>query len=94
MNKNVLAVFAAVCGLMVVSCDTPSDKRPETKVSVDKVAPGQRNTPNVSDRGAGQSNTHRDDVMMNHDEGANSIQPGESVHEDAKTNEAENAVKH
>lgn len=91
MNKNVLAVFAAVCGLAMVSCDTPSDQRPGTKVSVDYVAPGQRNSPNLSDIGVGQRNTHGEDVIMNHDPGANTIEAGDSIPEEATTN-PENAV--
>lgn len=92
MNKNVLALCAAVCGLMMFSCDTPSDLRPGTKVSVDYVAPGQRNTPNLSDIGAGQSNTQREDVMINHDPGANTIEAGDSVSSEAKTNTTEGAI--
>lgn len=105
MNKNVIAVFAAVCGLFMVSCDTPKDLRPGEKVSNDYVEPGMRSTSNVSDGGLegtettahGSDATHgeatHEEVMPNHDQGANTIQPGDSVSEAAETNTAAGAVK-
>ncbi|HEY4652635.1 MAG TPA: hypothetical protein VIG72_14540 [Pontibacter sp.] len=101
MNKNVIAVFAAACGLMMVSCDTPSDLRPGEKVSVDYVEPGTRSTFNVSDAGNKevtadgkvQGETTHGEVMPNHDQGANEIQPGDSVKESAETNTPAGAVR-
>jgi hypothetical protein len=99
MNKNVLAVFAAVCGLVMISCDTPKDLRPGAKVSNDTVAPGMRSTYNVSDAG-GEAAAHgaaghgaQQQIMPNHDQGANTIQPGDSIREGAKTNTEAGAVK-
>lgn len=98
MNKNVTAVFAVVCGLFMASCDTPSDLRPDDKVSVDQVPPGQRSTFNVSDAGGAEvspagvqhSEMHeRDEDVLNHDPGASSIQKGDSLREGAEYNEAE-----
>lgn len=100
MNKNVLAVFAAVCGLFMISCDTPKDLRPEAKVSNDKVPPGMRHTYNVSDAGGdehahtgGDHDTHQQ-VMPNHDQGTNTLQPGDSTREATGTvNSESGAVK-
>jgi hypothetical protein len=91
MNKNVLAVFTAVCGLFMISCDTPSDLRPGTKVSVDTVPPGMRNTYNVSDAEGEQAAGHKE-VVPGHDPGVNTIQKGDSIPAAAKTG-AEGADK-
>ncbi|MBX0334360.1 hypothetical protein K3G39_14045 [Pontibacter sp. HSC-14F20] len=93
MNKNVLAVFAAVCGLFMISCDTPKDDRPSAKASVDYVQPGARSTNNVSDMGGevhtAQSPSHgTDKIMPAHDTGGNTIQPGDSVRGSEVTTEA------
>ena len=105
MNKNVIAVFAAVCGLFMVSCDTPKDQRPSEKVSTDYVEPGMRSTSNVSDGGLdntettahGSDATHgeatHEKVMPNHDQGDNTIQPADSVREQGETNTAAGAVQ-
>lgn len=86
----------------MVSCETPKDLRPEYKVSNDKVAPGTRNTANVSDAGGEEATAHGEvqpghaqeqEVMPNHDQGANTIQPGDSIKEEAETNTAAGAVK-
>ncbi|TXK51298.1 hypothetical protein FVR03_03560 [Pontibacter qinzhouensis] len=95
MNKNVVAVFAAVCGIvMITGCDTPKDQRPETKVSVDTVPPGTRNTHNVG--GVNEVHGHgtqHQEVMPNHDEGANTIQPGDSIDETGTTNTEAGAIR-
>ena len=98
MNKNVLAVFAAVCGLIMISCDTPKDLRPEAKVSNDTVPAGMRNTYNVSDAGGEeQAHTGHDapqQVMPNHDQGTQTLQHGDSTREAAGTiNSDSGAVK-
>lgn len=99
MNKNVIAVCAAVCGLFMVSCDTPKDNRPSAKASVDYVQPGTRHTYNVSDAGKGeqamnqQSPATEQHVMPNHDQGANTIQPGDSLREGAETNTGAGAIR-
>lgn len=97
MNKNVLAVFSAVCGLAMVSCDTPKDNRPSSKASVDYVQPGTRNTYNVSDMGGEEHTAHgtlhgTENIMPDRDTGGNTIQPGDSVRETEVTTEA-GAVK-
>ncbi|WP_162428157.1 hypothetical protein [Pontibacter pudoricolor] len=97
MNKNVIAVCAAICGLFMASCDTPKDLRPGEKVSTDYVEPGTRKTFNVSDAGLDGEAAHgkatHEEVMPNHDAGANSIQPGDSINEAAETNTAAGAVQ-
>ncbi|SFG69838.1 hypothetical protein [Pontibacter chinhatensis] len=98
MNKNVTAVFAAVCGLFMASCGTPSDLRPGEKVSTDIVEPGTRKTFNVSDAGTIEGDAvvdqaKKDEVMPNHDQGANTLQAGDSVREEAETNTEAGAVK-
>ena len=101
MNKNVIAVFAAACGLFMASCDTPKDLRPGEKVSNDMVEPGTRSTFNVSDAGnpevaeggAVQGDVTHEEVMPNHDAGANTIQPGDSINEAAETNTPAGAVQ-
>jgi hypothetical protein len=101
MNKNVIAVFAAACGLFMASCDTPKDQRPGEKVSTDYVEPGTRSTSNVSDAGldggaeseAAHGEATHEEVMPNHDAGANTIQPGDSIKEAAETNTAAGAVQ-
>lgn len=100
MNKNVIAVCAAVCGLFMASCDTPKDLRPGEKVSTDMVEPGTRSTFNVSDAGNAEATAHgtvqghtdHEEVMPNHDAGANTIQPADSVSEAAETNTEAGAV--
>ena len=102
MNKNVIAVFAAVCGLFMASCDTPKDLRPGAKVSTDTVAPGTRNTFNVSDAGNAEVTAHgtvqgdvkHQEVMPNHDMGGNTLQKGEGVEETDETNTQAGATKH
>lgn len=100
MNKNVIAVFAAVCGLFMASCGTPSDLRPGEKVSTEYVEPGTRNTFNVSDAGspevapgAVQGHTEKEVVMPDRDLGGNTIQPGDSVMEVTETNTEAGATK-
>ncbi len=101
MNKNVIAVLAAVGGLFMASCDTPKDQRPSSKASVDYVEPGTRSTFNVSDAGSAevtedgvvQDRVVNEEVMPNHDAGANTIQPGDSIDEAAETNSPAGAVK-
>ena len=96
MNKNVFALLAAGCGLFMISCDTPSDLRPETKVSVDYVQPGTRSTNNVSDIGKDEhpvQGTVHEEVMPVGDQGANTIQPGDSIKETKETNTEAGATK-
>ncbi|MDX5423345.1 MAG: hypothetical protein LPK07_06590 [Hymenobacteraceae bacterium] len=101
MNKNVIAVFAAACGLFMASCDTPSDLRPSEKVSTDYVEPGTRNTYNVTDAGSPEvapeavqkSKVEHEEVMPDRDLGGNTIQPGDSVIEETTTNTEAGAVR-
>lgn len=102
MNKNVIAVCAAMCGLFMVSCDTPKDLRPGAKVSADTVAPGTRKTFNVSDAGTAEitaqgtvqpGHTEDQEIMPNHDAGVNTIQPKDSIDEEAETNTGAGAIK-
>ncbi|WP_187262261.1 hypothetical protein [Pontibacter beigongshangensis] len=95
MNKNVVAVVAAVCGVMTItSCDTPKDQRPESKVSVDLVAPGTRNTHNIETvKGSHGQDAEQQEVLPNHDPGANTVQPGDSIRETEETNTAAGAIR-
>ncbi|MCJ8163849.1 hypothetical protein MKJ04_03280 [Pontibacter sp. E15-1] len=86
MNKNVIAVFAAVCGLFLASCDTPKDMRPDAKVSVDMVPPGTRNTHNIGKVNEVHHESHEAEVMPNHDAGGNTIEKGDSLEESTETN--------
>lgn len=100
MNKNVTAVFAAVCGLFMFSCGTPSDLRPGEKVSTDTVEPGTRKTFNVSDAGTleatdsiVQDHVDHEQVMPDRDLGGNTLQPGDSINEAVETNTEAGATK-
>jgi len=93
MNKNVIIVFAAVCGLSMASCGEASDLRPEEKVSVDIVEPGTRDTYNIGEVNAMYNENDKEQVMPDHDMGANSIQKGDSVSEKAETNTTKGADK-
>lgn len=93
MNKNVLVVFAAVCGLSMMSCGHSSDLRPGEKVSVDVVGPGMRTTYNIGGVNEPYGETNKEQVMPDHDMGANSIQKKDSINEKAETNTAEGADK-
>ncbi|MBF8963325.1 hypothetical protein I0P70_08715 [Pontibacter sp. FD36] len=98
MNKNVLAVFSAVCGLAMISCDTPKDNRPSGKASVDYVQPGTRSTNNVSDMGGEDHTVHTDthggeNIMPDRDLGGNTIQPGDSIRETEEVNSPAGATK-
>ena len=91
MNKNVVAVFAAVCGLFMVSCDTPKDLRPGEKVSVDLVEPGTRNSYNVEEsvqpHSAGET---KQEVTPNHEQGGKAA---DTVNQTTETNTAAGAVR-
>ena len=94
MNKNVIVAFAAVCGLFMASCGTPSDYRPETKVSVDYVEPGTRNTHNIGKVNEVYDEAHDGEIMPDHDLGGNTIQKSDSVSEETETNSEAGAVRH
>ncbi|AKD02753.1 hypothetical protein POKO110462_00470 [Pontibacter korlensis] len=101
MNKNLTAVFAAACGLLVASCGTPSDLRPDEKVSTDYVEPGTRQTFNVSDAGSPEvttsgvqgGETEHGQIMPDRDLGGNTINPGDTVSEATETNTKAGATK-
>ncbi|WP_162054116.1 hypothetical protein [Pontibacter pamirensis] len=86
MNKNITAVFAAICGLFMASCDTPSDLRPEDKVSVDYVEPGTRNTFNIGKVNEVYPPSDEAEAMPDRDLGGNTLQPGDSILEATETN--------
>lgn len=93
MNKNVIVVFAAMCGLSMASCGEPSDLRPEEKVSVDIVEPGTRDTYNVGKVNAIYDENDKEQVMPDRDLGGNSIQKADSLNEASESNTAEGADK-
>lgn len=94
MNKNGIAIFAAICGLFMASCETPKDLRPEDKVSVDYVEPGTRNTYNIGKVNEVYPQSQKEEYMPGHMRGGNTIQPGDSVSEEVKTNTAEGPLQH
>lgn len=93
MNKNVVMVFAAVCGLSMMSCGDFSDLRPDKKASVDVVEAGMRSTHNIGGASDEYGEPHKQHVMPDHDMGANSIKKGVPIDEEAETNTAEGADK-
>lgn len=102
MNKNIIALFVAASGLVVASCDTPKDLRPDNKVSTDMVEPGTRSTFNVSDAGAPEvaasgavqkPNVEHGEIMPDRDLGGNTIQPGDSIMEATETNTQAGAIR-
>ncbi|RDV14450.1 hypothetical protein DXT99_15135 [Pontibacter diazotrophicus] len=93
MNKNIIAIFAAVAGLSMASCETPKDLRPEDKVSVDFVEPGTRNTYNIGKVNEVYPESHDGEVMPDRDLGGNTIQPGDSIRETTETNTEVGATK-
>lgn len=94
MNKNVLVALVAGFAFAMVSCDTPSDLRPETKVSVDYVEPGTRNTFNIGKNNEVYGESHKGEVMPDRDLGGNEmLQKGDSIRETAETNSPAGAVK-
>lgn len=93
MNKNIIAVGMAACGLFMASCDTPKDLRPEDKVSVDFVEPGTRSTYNVGKVNEIYPPAHDGEIMPDRDLGGNSLLKGDSILEVTETNTAEGATK-
>ena len=96
MNKNITIAFAAVCGLfMVSSCETPSDLRPDEKVSVDYVEPGTRTTYNIGKVNEVYPQAHEEggEVMPDRDLGGNEIQAGDSIMEATETNTELGTIK-
>ncbi len=93
MNKNVIVVFAAVCGLSMMSCGDFSDLRPDKKVSVDVVEAGMRSTHNIGGAHDEYGQSKKQEVIPDHDMGTNSIKKGDTSNEKAKTNTAEGADK-
>jgi aspartate 1-decarboxylase len=87
MNKNIITAFSVFCALTIVSCDTPKDLRPGEKVSVDTIEPGTRFTHNVGKNNVIHGESHKDEVLLNHDPGANeTLQKGDSIRETEETN--------
>lgn len=85
----------------MASCGTPSDLRPDEKVSTEYVEPGTRDTYNVSDAGspeiapgAVQHTNEKEQVMPDRDLGGNTIQKGDSVMEATETNTEAGATRH
>ncbi|MDQ3291229.1 MAG: hypothetical protein M3Q05_08065 [Bacteroidota bacterium] len=73
MTTKALTLALALGTSWLVACSSePSDLRPENKVSVDQVPPGNRtsgNLDNVADNSP--HDNPREDVMLNHDEHSN-----------------------
>ena len=90
MTKRILSLALIAGSFYLVSCSSePSDLRPENKVSVDKVAPGTRSTPNL-DNAADNSghDQQKAGVQLNHDEHANEIgkESNKAVSKEEETN--------
>jgi hypothetical protein len=105
MNKSLLVVLALGTALLTSCSSHPSDLRPGDKVSNDAIAPGTRET-DYSNFGGNTGSVHgghethgkehgREDVMLNHDEGANDIShETEQVPAEHKTTEADSVENH
>ncbi|WP_192822643.1 hypothetical protein [Rufibacter sp. LB8] len=96
MIKKTLSVFAVTGALALASCSSePSDLRPETKVSMDSVPPGERNNTSNIDNGRSDEVT-RDNVYINHDEHEKKTAPGTSkeVAPAQQTNQKEAVENH
>ena len=94
---------------MLAACSNdPSDMRASKKVSMDQVPPGSRETDIYNmqgqnsdatptqhgDHGVQQHEEIRPDVMPNHDEHSNTLQPGQEVPDHEKTNNASQVENH
>lgn len=74
MTKRILTLALIAGGFNLVSCSSePSDLRPENKVSVDKVPPGTRSTPNLDNAADNSEHDQKTEVQLNHDEHANEV---------------------
>lgn len=74
MLKKTFPAVAFVATLFMASCnENPSDLRPDVKVSVDTVPPGQRNNTSNIDNGRKDQKAAPKEVYLNHDEHANEI---------------------
>lgn len=109
MNKSFLV--ALTFGAVLSACSShPSDFRPETKVSLDQVPPGTRDTDIYNLNGANPEATHesghdahgaqghgempRKDVMPNHDEHKSDIGGDQEVPAADKTTDASQVENH
>jgi hypothetical protein len=108
MNKSVLAAFA-LASILSACSSQPSDNNPGSKVSVDAVAPGTRETDIYNLNGQEEAghdahghgatshdehDTHREDVMLNHDEHASELEATQEVPAKEKTTDADHIENH
>lgn len=95
MTKRILTFALVLGGLSLAACSSePSDFRPGNKVSVDAVPPGTRSTPNLSNAADNGAHDRQNEVMLNHDPGANQIEGRNPVPEKVLTNQAEAIENH
>ncbi|GHA61706.1 hypothetical protein [Pontibacter akesuensis] len=87
--KKGKAKLLAIAGtiILVSSCGTPSDLRPEDKVSVEYVEPGTRSTYNIGKVNEVHPPSDEGEVMPDRDLGGNHmVQPNDSIKETTETN--------
>lgn len=96
MIKKFFSLVAVASAFAMASCSSnPSDLRPETKVSMDTVPPGERNNTSNIDNGRKDAEVAQDKVYINHDEHANEIKKEtEGVPATEQTNEADKVENH
>ena len=95
MTKRILTLAIVAGNLMLAACSSePSDLRPGYKVSVDAVPPGTRSTPNLTNAADHSEHDQKEEVMLNHDPGANQIEGENRVPEKVLTNKAEAVENH
>ncbi len=95
MTKRILILALVAGNLALAACSSePSDLRPGLKVSVDAVPPGTRNTPNLNNAINRGPHDKQEEVMLNHDPGANQIEGTNPVPEKVLTNEADSVQNH
>jgi hypothetical protein len=95
MTKRILTLAIVAGNLMLVACSSePSDLRPGAKVSLDVVPPGTRTTSNLDNAADNSEHDQKDEVMLNHDPGANQIEGKQPVTEKVLTNQADSVPNH
>ncbi len=95
MTKRLLTLALVAGSFYLVSCSSePSDLRPDKKVSVDAVPAGTRTTNNLDNAADNSGHDRQNEVMLNHDPGANRIEGENHTPEKVMTNEAEAVENH
>ncbi|PIQ21030.1 MAG: hypothetical protein COW65_11520 [Cytophagales bacterium CG18_big_fil_WC_8_21_14_2_50_42_9] len=96
MTKRILTLALIVSGFSLVACSSePSDLRPEFKVSVDKVPPGTRSSPNLDNATDNSGHDQQQNVQLNHDEHSNAInEDGKAMGKEEETVNKDSVTNH